>query len=126
MTDFLRRFNNGHGDLIGCLQTDVKGMLSLYEASHLAFLEESDLHEAKLFATEHLLKLKGKKNEALDHINHALELPLYHRMLRLQARHCIDAYNKRKDANPLLLELAILDFNMIQAAYKAELKEVSK
>ncbi|XP_076935628.1 (E)-beta-ocimene synthase, chloroplastic-like [Bidens hawaiensis] len=124
--DFLRGFKDSHGGLIGCQQTDVKGMLSLYEASHLAFLEESDLHEAKLFTTEYLLKLKDKKNEALDHINHALELPLYHRMLRLQARHYIDEYNKRKDANPLLLELAILDFNMIQAAYKAELKEVSK
>ncbi|XP_076891646.1 (E)-beta-ocimene synthase, chloroplastic-like [Bidens hawaiensis] len=124
--DFLRRFKEDHSGFIGCRHTDVKGVLSLYEASHLAFMEESDLHEAKLFATEHLLKFKGEENEALDHINYALELPLYHRMLRLQARQYIDAYNNRRDANQLFPELATLDFNMIQAAYKRELKEVSK
>ncbi|KAJ0526061.1 putative (E)-beta-ocimene synthase [Helianthus annuus] len=108
-----------------CLQTDVKGLLSLYEASHLAFMEESDLQDAELFAAKHLLKLKGQENEALEHINHTLEFPLYHRMLRLQARCYIDACNKRQDANLLLLELATLDFNSIQAANKTELKEVS-
>ncbi|KAK1432622.1 hypothetical protein QVD17_09520 [Tagetes erecta] len=125
--DFLRRFKDSHGGFIGCLQTDVKGLLSLYEASHLAFIEEIDLHDAKLFAKEHLLKLiEGQENGALEHINAALCQPLYHRMLRLQARCSIDAYNKRQDAKSILLELAALDFNMIQAAYKTELKQVSK
>ncbi|KAJ0534361.1 putative (E)-beta-ocimene synthase [Helianthus annuus] len=127
-TDFIRRFKDNHGGFIGCLETDVEGLLSLYEASHLAFMEESDLHEAKLFATKHLLKLKGRVNDAqtLKQINHALEAPLYHRMLRLQARCYIDAYNKRHDANLFLLELATLDFNMIQAIFRTELKELSK
>ncbi|KAI7729240.1 hypothetical protein M8C21_005419 [Ambrosia artemisiifolia] len=122
--DFLKRFKDNRGGFIECIQTDVKGLLSLYEASHLAFMEESDLQEAKLFATEHLLKLKGLDGEVLENINRALEFPLYHRMLRLQARCYIDARNKRFDAN-LLLELATLDFNLIQASYKTELKEVS-
>ncbi|KAF5790905.1 putative (E)-beta-ocimene synthase [Helianthus annuus] len=125
---FLRKFKDSHHGFIKYLHTDIKGLLSLYEASHLAFMEESDLHEAKLFATKHLLKLKGQVNDAqaLEQINHALETPLYHTMLRLQARCYIYAYNKRKDANLHLLELATLDFNRIQAAYKTELKEVSK
>ncbi|KAI3784572.1 hypothetical protein L1987_43673 [Smallanthus sonchifolius] len=122
------RFKDSQGGFIGCLKTDVKGLLSLYEASHLAFMEERDLHEAKLFAREHLLKLKGLQNDpqVLEHINQALEVPLCHRMPRLQARYYIDAYNKRQDANLLLQELATLDFNMTQAAFKTELKEVSK
>ncbi|KAK1432624.1 hypothetical protein QVD17_09522 [Tagetes erecta] len=127
--DFLRRFKDSHGGFIGCLKADVKGLLSLYEASHLAFMEESDLHEAKLFAKEHLLKLiEGQENDAqiLEQINQALDLPLYHRMLRLQARCYIDAYSKQQDANLLLLELAALDFNMLQAKFKTELKQVSK
>ncbi|KAF5790904.1 putative (E)-beta-ocimene synthase [Helianthus annuus] len=123
--DFLWRFKDSQGGFMECLQTDVKGLLSLYEASHLAFMEESDLQDAELFAAKHLLKLKGQENEALEHINHTLEFPLYHRMLRLQARCYIDACNKRQDANLLLLELATLDFNSIQAANKTELKEVS-
>ncbi|KAI3728838.1 hypothetical protein L6452_17482 [Arctium lappa] len=124
--DFLKRFKDSHGGFMGCLQTDVKGLLSLYEASYLAFEEESDLHEAKLFATEHLLKLKGQENEVLEHVSHALELPLYRRMLRLQTRWYIDAYRKQKDANLLLLELAVLDFNMVQSALKRDLQNVSK
>ncbi|KAK9054101.1 hypothetical protein SSX86_025178 [Deinandra increscens subsp. villosa] len=126
--DFLKNFKENHGGFISCLQTDVKGLVSLYEASHLAFMEESDLHEAKLFARKHLLNLKHQENDiqVLKHINDTLEVPLYHMMLRLQARCYIDAYKKRQDANPLLLELATLDFNMIQAVFKTELKQVSK
>ncbi|XP_076898758.1 (E)-beta-ocimene synthase, chloroplastic-like [Bidens hawaiensis] len=112
--DFLRRFKDKNGGFIESLQTDVKGLLSLYEASYLAFMEESDLYEARLFAMEHLLKLKDQENEALGDINHPLEFPLYQSMLRLQARDYIDACHKRQDVNFLLRELATLDFNMIQ------------
>ncbi|KAI3717706.1 hypothetical protein L1987_69483 [Smallanthus sonchifolius] len=75
-------------DIIASTHKDIKGLLSLYEASHLAFIKESELHEAKLFAMKHLLILKGQENDAhiLEHIDKALEVPLYQRMLRLQAR----------------------------------------
>lgn len=125
-TDFLLRFKDSHGGFMRCLETDVKGLLSLYEASYLSFEWERDLQEAKLFATKHLLKLKCQENEAREDINHALELPSYRRMLRLQARWYIDAYSKRKDANMLMLELATLDYNMVQSELKKELQEVSK
>ncbi|KAK9065167.1 hypothetical protein SSX86_016550 [Deinandra increscens subsp. villosa] len=125
--DFLKRFKDIHGGFIERLETDVKGLISLYEASHIAFIEESDLHKAKLFAMKHLLKLKHGENDAQvhEHIHHTLEVPLYHRVHRLQARSYIDTYKKRQDANLLFLELATLDFNMTQAAFKTELKEVS-
>nr|GEX86931.1 (E)-beta-ocimene synthase, chloroplastic-like [Tanacetum cinerariifolium] len=107
-----------------CLQTDIKGLLSLYEASYLAFEGERYLHEAKLFTTEHLLKLKGQENIALKQVYHALELPLFRRIIRGQARVYIEAYAEQKDANLLLLKLAKLDFNMVQSAHKKELHEV--
>ncbi|PWA53791.1 (E)-beta-ocimene synthase, chloroplastic [Artemisia annua] len=81
--DFHRKFKESHGGLTGGLHTDVKGLLSIYEASYLALEGELDLHEAKLFATKNLLKLNGHENEAMkDHVNHALDTPLYRRMLR--------------------------------------------
>ncbi|PWA55198.1 terpenoid cyclases/protein prenyltransferase alpha-alpha toroid [Artemisia annua] len=90
---FLRKFKEIHGVLIGGLHTDIKALLSIYEASHLALEEELDLHEAKLFATENLLELNGQENQVMkDHVNHALDIPLYRRMLRLEARWYIDAY----------------------------------
>lgn len=113
--------------MIGGLHTDIKALLSIYEASHLALEGELDLHEAKLFATENLLKLNGPENKVMkDHVNHALDIPLYLRMLRLEARWYIDAYDKQIDANKLLLELAILDFNMVQSIHRRDLQEVSK
>ncbi|KAI3518451.1 hypothetical protein L1887_07217 [Cichorium endivia] len=124
--DFLGRFKDSHGGFMTCLRTDAKGLLSLYEASHLSFEHERDLHEAKIFATKHLLKLRSQENEALEDINHALELPLHRRMLRLQARWYIDTYSKRRDVNLFLLELATLDYNMVQSESKKELQELSK
>ncbi|KAJ9549366.1 hypothetical protein OSB04_021909 [Centaurea solstitialis] len=125
-TDFLKRFKHNRGGFMECLQTDVKALLSVYEATYLAFEEESYLQEAKLFATKHLLKLKGQDNEVIEHVSHALELPLYRGMPRLQARWYIDAYGKQKDVNPHLLELAMLDFNMVQSTLRGDLQNVSK
>ncbi|KAI3717322.1 hypothetical protein L1987_68875 [Smallanthus sonchifolius] len=122
-----KRFKDSNGGFIGCLQTDVKAVLSLYEASYLAFESELDLHEAKLFTTENMLKLSGDVNQEMaDHISHALDVPLYRRMHRLEARWYIGAYSKRKDANKFLLDLAILDFNMVQSVHKRDLQKVSK
>ncbi|PWA46853.1 (E)-beta-ocimene synthase, chloroplastic [Artemisia annua] len=57
--------------------TQTSRSLRIYEASR----------EAKLFTTENLLKLNGQENEVMkDHINHALDIPLYRRMLRIEAR----------------------------------------
>lgn len=57
---------------------------------------------------------------------HALELPLRWRMLRLEARWFIDVYETKQDMNSLLLELAKLDFNIVQATYQEDLIHVSR
>ncbi|XP_076946540.1 (E)-beta-ocimene synthase, chloroplastic-like [Bidens hawaiensis] len=126
--DFLKRFKDSHGRLIGCLKSDVKAVLSVYEASFLALESELDLQEAKLLAKELLLKLSGNINDEVteNYLNLALDTPLYRMVQRLQARWHIDIYSKRKDANNLLLELAILDFNMVQSSNTRDLQQVSK
>ncbi|PKU86778.1 terpene synthase 10-like [Dendrobium catenatum] len=106
---------------------NVKGMLSLYEASYLAVEGEEELEEAGKLAMEHLKCIDGSlfTQQFIEEIDHALELPLHWRMSRLHTRWFIDAYGRRENFNPTLLELAKLDFNMVQSIYKAELQELS-
>nr|CAD1822478.1 unnamed protein product [Ananas comosus var. bracteatus] len=61
-----------------------------------------------------------------DYVANALEQPLEWRMEKLHTRWFIDAYEKEEKMRPLLLELAKLDFNVVQNTYKRELKEVSR
>ncbi|KAA8524552.1 hypothetical protein F0562_010975 [Nyssa sinensis] len=125
--DVFKNFKDQNGHFLACLHNDVKGLLSLYEASYLAFGGENLLDDAKAFTTTHLKNIKGNIDTSLaEQVNHAIELPLHHRMLRLEARWFIDAYSKREDANHLLLELAILDFNMVQSTLRRDLQDMSK
>ncbi|KAH7842026.1 hypothetical protein Vadar_000631 [Vaccinium darrowii] len=126
--DVFQRFKDKSGNFMESLCEDTKGLLSLYEASYLSFERENLMEEAKVFTTKHLKSIKGKivDRDLVEQINHALEMPLHHRMLRLEARWYIEAYGKRKDANHLLLEMAKLDFNMVQSLYQGELKDMSR
>ncbi|CAK9178940.1 unnamed protein product [Ilex paraguariensis] len=125
--DIFRSYKDHHGDFVEDLQNDVKGLLSLYEASFLAFEGENLLEEVKSFTMIHLEDIKGYVDKSLvEKINHSLELPLHRRMCRLEARWYIDVYSKNKEANQSLLELAVLDFNMVQSTLQSDLKTVAR
>nr|AZM65211.1 terpineol synthase [Santalum album] len=125
-------FKDETGHFKACICKDIKGMLGLYEASFLSIEGESLLDEARDFTAkqlEEILLLQGK-NDTIDSgnltmlANHALELPLHWRMPRLEARWFIDMYEATQDANPIFLELAKLDFNMVQATHRRDLLHV--
>ena len=123
-TDVFKSFMDNPDSWLG---EDIKGMLSLYEASYFAFEGESLLDDAKALTRIHLNHLKGHVSKSLtEQVNHALELPLHHRMLRLEARWYIETYSKRSDANKVLLEDAKLDFNMVQSTLQSDLKDMSR
>ncbi|KAE9464212.1 hypothetical protein C3L33_03880, partial [Rhododendron williamsianum] len=44
----------------------------------------------------------------------------------LEARWFIDVYERRPDLNPTLLQLAKLDYNMVQATHQSDLKHMSR
>lgn len=106
----------------------AKGMLSLYEASFLAMEGENYLDEARNFALKYLCNyLKSNSNGIFSiMVRHALELPIHWRMQRLEARWFIDVYERKPDSSLMLLELAKLDFNILQSTHQAELKYVSR
>ncbi|KAK9185738.1 hypothetical protein WN943_026097 [Citrus x changshan-huyou] len=113
---------------------DCKGMLALYEAAYLLVEEESSIfRDAKSFTTAYLKEwlIKHDNNKHDDEhlctlVNHALELPLHWRMPRLEARWFIDVYENGPDMNPILLELAKVDFNIVQAVHQENLKYASR
>ena len=116
-----------------CLCDDIKAMIGLYEASHYGLEGESILEEVWKFTTDHLKQLLDgdKKATTLDRnlatqVKDVLELPLHWRPPRLEAMWFINAYERREDANHVLLELAKLDYNIVQASYQKELKELSR
>ncbi|KAG6489384.1 hypothetical protein ZIOFF_050653 [Zingiber officinale] len=99
-------------------ENQIRGLLSLYEASYIEKEGETVLKEAMDFATEQLKEFmeEGSVPEAgglRDQVAHALQLPLNWRLERVQHRWFIEAFRGDDTINPLLLEFAKLDFNMI-------------
>ncbi|KAJ0018517.1 hypothetical protein Pint_09998 [Pistacia integerrima] len=71
--------------------------------------------------------VKENKDQYLSTVvSHELELPRYWRMPRLEARWFIDVYETRPDMNSIVLELAKLDFNMVQATHQEDMKSTSR
>lgn len=106
---------------------DVKGMLSLYEASFMSYEGENILDEANSFTSFHLRGVHGDiSNFLIEQVNHSLELPLYRRFQRLEARWYIELYGKTKDANKVLLEAAKFDFNIVQSNLQQDIIEMSR
>ncbi|NP_001268167.1 (+)-alpha-phellandrene synthase [Vitis vinifera] len=126
--DVFHIFINKMGTVNPWLNEDIKGILCLYEASYLSVKGENILEEARDFTRnflEEYLERTVDQNDLTAIINHAMELPLHWRMLRLEARWFIDVYERSQGMNPILLELAKLDYNMVQATYQEDLKHAS-
>eukprot|EP00257_Ricinus_communis_P026261 XP_025013675.1 terpene synthase 10-like [Ricinus communis] len=116
------------GNFKACIGEDLKGLLSLYEASYLSEEGENILEVARKFATICLQKyttLQDKDQFLSMIISHSLELPLHWRVPRLETRWFIEVYERKEGTNPLLLELSKLDFNNVQAIHQEDLKYVS-
>ncbi|CAH8316978.1 unnamed protein product [Eruca vesicaria subsp. sativa] len=112
----------------------IKDVLSLYEASYFSMESEIKLKEARSFAKERLTEfvMETSKtivgtNEAymLEMVKRVLEKPYHWSTRRLEARWYIDVYRNKHDMDPLLLEFAALDFNILQANHQEELKLIS-
>ncbi|KAI3473714.1 hypothetical protein Pfo_031355 [Paulownia fortunei] len=93
-------FKNDRGDFKPSLGDNTKGLLQLYEASFLLTESEKTLELAREFAANSLEKKLDDEGHGIDKIP------------RLNARWFIDAYGRRPDMNPIVLELAKLDFNI--------------
>ncbi|KAH7538414.1 hypothetical protein FEM48_Zijuj03G0196900 [Ziziphus jujuba var. spinosa] len=118
-------FKDKTGNFKASLGEDTEGMLALYQASYYLIQGEDILEEAKDFATKHLQEYmqRPNKDQTLSQlISHALELPLHWRVPRFETRWFIQVYEKKQGMNPFLIELAKLDFNILQSIYQEDMK----
>ncbi|XP_011009233.1 PREDICTED: terpene synthase 10-like [Populus euphratica] len=127
--EVFNHFKDEQGNFRAWIHDDLKGLLYLYEASYFLVEGESILEDARDFTTKNLEKYVKKCNpsEYLSKmVSHALELPLAWRMPRLESNWFINVYETKTDMEPVLLELAKLDFNMVQAIHQEDLKHSSR
>ena len=102
-------------------------MLSLYEASYLGAKGEEVLQQAMDFSKAHLHQsLPHLSPELRKLVAKALTLPRNLRMGRLEARNYMEKYSQATNQIPALMELAKLDFAMVQSMHQKELAEISK
>ncbi|PWA48284.1 R-linalool synthase QH5 protein [Artemisia annua] len=109
------------------LLEDMVGVLNLYEASYHSLEDESILDDAREFTTKYLKENLENINEGISSlVSHSLDIPLHWRVPRVEAKWFIQHYEKRSDKNLTLIELAKLDFDMLQAIYLEDLKHTSR
>ncbi|XP_060671921.1 (-)-germacrene D synthase-like isoform X3 [Ziziphus jujuba] len=85
--DMFSKFKDAEGKFKESLVDDVRGMLSLYEATHLRVRGEDILDEALAFTTTHLERVASNMSHPLSHeVAHALNRPIRRGLPRLEAR----------------------------------------
>ncbi|KAJ0806185.1 putative lyase [Helianthus annuus] len=107
---------------------DIIGVLNLYEASYHSVEDESILDHARISSEKYLresIQNIADKNIA-SVISRALDFPLHWMLPRVETKWFIEVYENRLGMNPIVLELAKLDFNMVQAVYQEDLKYASR
>ncbi|XVF69193.1 hypothetical protein PTKIN_Ptkin11bG0060800 [Pterospermum kingtungense] len=128
--DVFEKFRNGDGTFKEELASDIKGMISLNEASPWGVHGELVLDEALAFTTLYLNSLVSQSSlpeHLREYIANALYKPYHNGMPRLEARRCIFFYEKDSESrNDLLLMFAKYDFNRVQMHHQQEMRLLSR
>nr|AMU19318.1 germacrene D synthase [Thapsia villosa var. laciniata] len=127
-SDVFYKFKDINRKFMENLAKDVRGTLSLFEATHLMVHGEAILEDALEFTTSHLnLYLNSDLNDPyVGLVGRALKYPLRKSLNRLVARHYISIYDKFSWHNPVLLDLAKRDFNLVQKLHQIELGYITR
>nr|AGB05614.1 sesquiterpene synthase 5 [Valeriana officinalis] len=123
------KFTDNEGRFKESIVSDVRGMLSLYEAAHMRVREEDILEEALNFSTTHLKQVVNKSlrdHALISQVVHALNWPIRKTLARLEARNYMQIYEQEKSHDETLLKFAKLDFNMLQKVHQRELGVITR
>ncbi|KAA8519937.1 hypothetical protein F0562_014153 [Nyssa sinensis] len=109
------------------LRQDIKGLMGLYEASHLGMEGEDILDEAANFSSQ-LLNASMKN---LDHhqariVGSTLGHPYHKSLASFRAKSFLKDFQGTKGWETVLQELANLDLNLVQSLHQKEILQISK
>ncbi|XP_042478532.1 (3S,6E)-nerolidol synthase 1-like [Macadamia integrifolia] len=125
-TDVFHKFTDKRGHFRGELSEDIRGLKSLYEASHLGMEGEDTLDEAKDFAHKHLnAKMRTLKPEMARAVGETLEHSYHKNLARFKVRDYLSS-KCTPGWNSLIQELARMDFNIVQSLHQQELYQIFK
>ncbi|XP_066325789.1 tau-cadinol synthase-like [Miscanthus floridulus] len=127
--ELISKFRGDDGSFRTEITNDHRGLLSLYNAAHLLTHGEVELEEAIPFARHHLglgLLTSSLRAPLAGQVTRALKLPLPRTLKRLEALDYMSEYTQEQTYNPSILELAKLDFNLLQRLHLKELKAISQ
>lgn len=127
--DVFNKFMDRDRKFMDSLREDVAGLLSLHEASYLGMPGEDVLDEAQIFSAKHLLVLREKMERRMgEQIQQSMEYQQHWRMAWTEARDFIGIYQNQIDdddrMSSVLVELAKLNYNILQSIYLKELQEL--
>ncbi|XP_031119843.1 vetispiradiene synthase 3-like [Ipomoea triloba] len=109
------------------LSGDIKGLLNLYEASHMNGHKDDILKETYTFSRTHLEVVHPQLNSTLGtQVRHALEQPLHKGIPRVEISFFIRVYQEDESKNDVLLRFAKLDYNLLQMHHKHELYQLMR
>jgi hypothetical protein len=118
------KFRDGAGNFAAT--DDVRALLSLYHAAHMAVPGESALDDAITFARRHLQAMRGKlRSPAVEQVSRALHHPLPRYTRLLETMHYVAEYAQEEAHDDTLLELARLNSNLMRSLHLKELKALT-
>ncbi|CAJ2652664.1 (-)-germacrene D synthase-like [Trifolium pratense] len=121
------KYKDEKGNFSERLLSDVEGMLSLYEATHMMVHGEDILEEALVFTTTHLESIANQLSCSYAiQVKQSLRQTLHKNVPRLEARSYISIYEHNPLHDENLLILAKLDFNMLQSLHQKEFGNLCK
>uniref|UniRef100_A0A2K1YJN7 Terpene synthase metal-binding domain-containing protein n=1 Tax=Populus trichocarpa TaxID=3694 RepID=A0A2K1YJN7_POPTR len=125
--DVFNKYKDDKGNFKENLTTDVKGLLSLYEASYLSAHGEIILDEALVFTETHLKSMVARLVSPLaDQVTHALNRPAHGGIVKYEQWYSISFYEQDELHIEPVLKPAKSNFNMLQKLYQEELRNLSK
>ncbi|VAH39706.1 unnamed protein product [Triticum turgidum subsp. durum] len=122
--DVFNKFKAGDGSFNKDITNEPRALLCLYNAAYLSIHGESELDEAISFARHHLESTRDNLEYPLsEQVKRNLEIPYPRTLKRIDAPYYIAEYGQEQTCNPSVLELAKLNFNLLQCVHQRELKD---